>query len=120
MKARVPLFWLLAFWSHALCGFCEQQGPYTYIVTNGTATIVGFDPAYAGHLQITNSLGGYPVSAIGEKAFELCAKLTSLVIPDTVTNLGKQAFSLCTGLTNITIGAGLETFRLVAAFGIDR
>lgn len=41
------------------------DGPYTYVVSNGMATITAFSNAYAGPLVITNMLGGVPVARIG-------------------------------------------------------
>ncbi len=43
------------------------------------------------------------VTSIGDCAFEDCAGLTSINIPDSVTSIGGDAFSGCTGLTSITI-----------------
>lgn len=120
MGIRSFLVWLLTLCSLGLVGFCEQAGPYTYVVTNGAATIVGFDRAYTGEVQITNSLGGYPVTTIGDKAFELCTKLLSLTFPDSVTNVGNQAFSFCTGLTNVSIGAGVTMFGQRAFEGCEK
>ena len=43
------------------------------------------------------------VTSIGESAFDSCAGLTSITIPDSVTSIGNNAFYNCTGLTSITI-----------------
>lgn len=45
----------------------------------------------------------YTVTAIGDKAFEWCFDLTSVIIPNTVTTIGNEAFHLCHGLTSIII-----------------
>ena len=76
-----------------------QEGHYTYTVTNGQAMITRFDQAYSGALSITNTLGGYPVTSIGQWAFSHCASLTAVTIPDSVTYIGANAFSPCTSLT---------------------
>jgi hypothetical protein len=45
----------------------------------------------------------YSVTSIGDCAFELCSRLTSVTIPDSVTSIGDQAFYACSGLTSLTI-----------------
>ena len=45
----------------------------------------------------------YPVIAIGNRAFSSCEKLTSIVIPDSVTRIGNRAFRGCSGLASIEI-----------------
>ncbi len=43
------------------------------------------------------------LKTIAEFAFLLCKKLTSITIPDSVTEIGTYAFSGCRGLTSVTI-----------------
>jgi hypothetical protein len=80
------------------------EGPYTYTVTDGQATITGFDYTYSGALSITNELGGCPVISIGPRAFYDCTSLTSVTVPDSVTNIEDEAFEGCSALTSVTIG----------------
>jgi len=44
------------------------------------------------------------VTNIGSSAFEHCSCLTSVTIPNSVTAIGEEAFKGCSGLTSITIG----------------
>ena len=74
----------------------------TYKVSNGEATITGCDNSISGDIVIPNTLGGYPVTSIGDYAFH-GSDLTSITIPDSVTSIGNYAFEYCTGLTSITI-----------------
>ena len=47
------------------------------------------------------------VVAIGASAFEGCTALTSIVLPDCITDIGDSAFANCTALTSITLPADL-------------
>lgn len=60
-------------------------------------------PEPTGAVTIPSTLGGVPVTGIGEKAFSYCRGMTSVKIPDSVKTIGKEAFVGCTGLTSITI-----------------
>ncbi len=82
----------------------ENDGYYTYTVKNGEATIAYCDESISGDVVIPDTLGGYPVTSIGNSAFVYCTGLTSITIPDGVTRIGDEAFYHCTSLTSITIG----------------
>ena len=81
----------------------ENEGYYTYTVENGEATITDCDTSISGEVVLPDTLGGYPVTSIGDDAFYDCTGLTNVTIPDGVTSIGDTAFSGCTGLTSITI-----------------
>ena len=84
------------------------SGDYAYTVEKGEATITGYTGA-GGDITIPATLGGYPVTTIGEKAFEGLENLTSVVIPDSVVSIGNYAFSWCFYLTNVTLGNNVTT-----------
>ncbi len=56
-----------------------------------------------------NIIYGLPVKAIGTSAFEGNTKLTSIIIPDSVTTIGDKAFKGCTGLTEMFIPTEVTT-----------
>lgn len=85
------------------------SGYYTYTVSNGEATITGVDTAISGDVTIPSTLGGYPVTCIGDDAFEHCDSLTSVIVPDSVTSIGHGAFFECYSLTSVTIGDGVKS-----------
>ena len=83
---------------------------WTYIVSDGKASIGGgksYDTAVpqsiTGVLVVPAMINGYPVTSIGDYAFFLCSKLTSVRIPDSVTSIGPSAFGSCSGLVSVTI-----------------
>ena len=57
------------------------------------------------------------VTNIGNRAFQDCTDLTSVVIPEGVTSIGEFAFQNCTGLTSITIPDGVTSIGMTAFYG---
>ena len=82
-------------------GFVE--GYYTYSVQNGEATITDTDTAISGDVVIPSTLGGYPVTKIGSYGFSHCYDVTSLVIPDGVTEIAPNTFYLCEQLVDVKL-----------------
>ena len=70
-----------------------------YSVNNDSTTVkvAGGEPT--GNLTIPESVtyGGisYPVTSIGNEAFDGCSGLTSVTIGNSVTSIGKKAFDGC-------------------------
>ncbi len=80
----------------------------TYTIENGEATITDCDNIGGGFI-IPETLEGYPVTAIGSKAFYNCSKLRNIIVPDGVTSIGDRAFDYCSGLTSITIPSSVTS-----------
>jgi len=81
------------------------SGDYEYSVSGGIATITKYNGA-GGNVVIPNSLDGYSVRAIGDRAFFGCSGLTSINMGSAVTSIGQAAFYR-TGLLSITIPEGI-------------
>jgi hypothetical protein len=56
-----------------------------------------------GELVIPEFLDGLPVTIIGASAFEGCAGLTAITLPDSLTTIQSRAFRECNGLGSIHI-----------------
>jgi hypothetical protein len=75
-----------------------QALDFSYTTSSGTITITGYTGS-GGAVTIPDTIAGLPVTSIGDWAFYDTTSLTSVKIPNTVTNIGLGAFSGCTGLT---------------------
>ncbi|QLI58340.1 leucine-rich repeat protein [Flavobacterium psychrophilum] len=99
-----------------------------YTVTSSTAPFtvkVARNANFTGAAEIpeivTYNSKNYIVTAIGEDAFEHCNTLTSVTIPNSVTDIENGAFFSCSGLTSITIPnsvTAIENFAFFGCFGL--
>ena len=75
----------------------------SYDASGDTITITDCDTGASGTLIIPGTIGGKPVTSIGEDAFFECEFLTSITIPEGVTSIGDWAFDECYALRTVTI-----------------
>ncbi len=78
------------------------QAQFTYTTNSGTIAITQYTGS-GGAVTIPDTINGLPVTSIGS-AFINCTNLTSVTIPNSVTNIGDYAFAWCISLNNVTIG----------------
>ena len=102
----------------------EQVGDYTwtYRINGDTAEIYNADgvavtPNPNGIVSIPALLGGKHVTSVRTLGFIACTGLTSVTMPNSVTNIGYSAFSGCRGLESITIPDGVKTIGASAFSG---
>ena len=82
------------------------QAQFTYTTNKRTITITGYTGS-GGAVTIPGTINGLPVTSIGNYAFARHPTLTSVTIPDSVTNIGDYAFTAVdsySSLTKVTIG----------------
>ena len=86
----------------------ETVDGYTwkYRVDGGTAEITDVSP-HTGTVTIPSTLGGKPVTVIGQSAFFNYSGLRSVTIGNGVTRIGDHAFTQCRDLASVTIGNGV-------------
>ena len=110
MTKRHVVALLAAFAAFCASADTETVDGYTwsYRINGGSAEIVGdnycaVSPAPSGTVIIPSTLGGKPVTGIGEWALYGCENMTDVTIPDSVTDIGYGAFCYCSGLTHIAM-----------------
>ena len=52
---------------------------------------------------IPEEFKGYPVTEIGNQAFELCEQIEKISLPDSIKKIGDSAFSMCKNLKKVII-----------------
>lgn len=82
-------------------------GSSTVVVIPDTVKMIGgkgtASRAFSGCAAVTSVTIPDSVTDIGDRAFSGCSSLTSVVIPDSVTYIGWRAFGDCTALTSVSI-----------------
>ena len=72
---------------------------YNLISEDKTAEVTSGEEKYSGEVVIPSSITSegkeYKVKYIIESAFSDCSGLTSVTIPNSVTNIGSGAFAVC-------------------------
>lgn len=80
------------------------EGHYEYTVSNDEATIVYVRQSLGADITVPSSLGGYPVTSIGEYCFFGFDDATSITVGDTVKTIGEYAFGNCDKLESVVLG----------------
>ena len=98
------------------------DGVMTYDASGGqiffnykTGTVTGAEDTVTS-VVIPTEINGVKVTAIGERAFAGCAKLSKVTIPNGITSIGDAAFERCSALTSVTIPATVTEIG-AGAFG---
>lgn len=70
----------------------ESYGDLGYHILDGEVAITYCSDSVTA-VEIPVEIEGYPVTSIEERAFSLCANLTTIIIPDSVISIPRGAFS---------------------------
>jgi len=84
------------------------KGQFSYSNYNNTVIItkyVGTDTV----VNIPDTIGGLPVVTLGNSCFSRATNVTSVAIPDSVTNLLNSVFYQCFSLTNVSMPTRIAT-----------
>ena len=109
----------------------SADGTYAEVIGySGTATKIKIADTYNGlpvksiysgvfknNYKITSVIIPDSVTIIGSDAFYYCSSLTSIVIPDSVRGIGNQAFYRCSKLTSVVIGDSVTSIGSSAFSG---
>lgn len=79
-----------------------EDNPYDYPPPK-TVTITKYTGTES-TVILPSTINSWPVTKIGEDAFQDNTTITSVTIPDSVTEIGANAFAGCTNLTSVTYG----------------
>ena len=89
---------------------------FTFTTDDTGATVTGYTGENA-DVQLPSVLGGKPVVAIGDNAFNGNETITSITMPDSVTTIGQRAFYDCNALKQLTLPENLTDIGAYAFSG---
>ena len=77
-----------------------EDGPFAEPIPKKTVTITKYTGTESTVILLPK-ISSWPVTKIGEAAFQDNTTITSVTIPDSVTEIGSNAFAGCTNLTSV-------------------
>lgn len=92
----------------SFCGKSASEGLF-FSLQGNEYTLIDIGTCEDTDIIIPKTYNGYPVSAIGDRAFSDCSLLTKVTIPDSITSIGNAAFYRCSGLASIILPNNLKS-----------
>ncbi|MBQ5812947.1 MAG: leucine-rich repeat domain-containing protein, partial [Clostridia bacterium] len=80
---------------------------FAYSASDTAVTITGYT-GEGGIITVPSEIGGLPVTAIGITAFDGCAAITKITLPDSIESIDDFAFRRCTSLESINYPMSLR------------
>lgn len=91
-----------------------DSSEFTYFpLGDGTVTITGYNGTVPANLMLPDTIGGMPVAAISEDAFQ-DTDIVRVMIPEGVIDIGSSAFAGCGRLKNVILPKSLKTIDFAA------
>jgi hypothetical protein len=81
---------------------------FVYLTNNGAITITGYTSTNL-DVIMPDTINGYPVTALADKAFFENAALRSFIVSTNVTSVGNSTFYGCWNLLSLTLPDGLAS-----------
>ena len=85
------------------------------ITDDNCVEITGYQPGLSGDITLPATICGYPV-IIGRGAF-VGSNITSVTVPEGITEIGDAAFGMCMSLVSVNLPASLEELYFSAFVG---
>ena len=91
---------------------------YEYVVSNRTVTLTRYTGP-GGNVTVPGTIDNLPVVSIGNAfhaptVFDAAAGMTSITLPNTITNIADWAFYSCRALTNVIVPASVRAIGSLA------
>ena len=86
------------------------ESDYTYTIADDKATITKYTGSDE-EVVVPDTLGGYPVVAIAEKAFRDNLAIKKIKFADSIESVGNLAFYKCQSLVEVNLGNGVKTLN---------
>lgn len=103
---------------NGICSVCsvaveESQGLEFVLHEDGSSYVcVGIGTCMDTQILVPAQYEGKPVSAIGDRAFEECDKIKSVVLPDSIISIGEEAFKSCRKCEHFQIPDTVESIGI--------
>ena len=103
----------------SFCGKSASEGLF-FSLQGNEYTLIDIGTCEDTDIIIPKTYNGYPVSAIGDRAFADCSTLTRVTIPDSVISIRISAFGGCSELTSVTIPDSTTSIRDAAFYRCNK
>ena len=94
-----------------------DEGALEFITDDSQATLISCDNLAEGNLIVPATFNNLPVRSISNNAFEGCALINSVELPESIIDIGSSAFADCSSLSLINIPNSVTQIKDSAFYG---